>query len=440
MKLDTCYIVFFIFFIVTSCTSDNKEFNNNTLSKNDTIKIVTLNTPDAHYIFNQKDYGYHYELINEFVQSNKLNYKITYTNSIDSAYYYLDNQLCDIVAYNILPKPKYFPCGDTIYSTVNIIKCIQNDSVKKTTDINRINIHYSNKFHNERIALLSEEIGYNISTQYTDNNIDSILYMINNNKIDYCVCYENVSNLYKYKYYNIDNSIRISLPYKLSWCSNDEKLARKINTWFNNRKYRETRTVNFYKYLVTKGKKDFRGLNINNRIISNYDHLFKKEAKEINMDWKLLAALCYNESKFDPEQISNAGAIGIMQIMPITAKAFSIEPKELIIPEVNIYIASRYIKALNKYFAMIDNSEERIKFVIGAYNSGVGHIYDAMALAKKYNKNSYLWDNVVEFLILKSKNKYYNDEVCKYGYFNGKQTEILVKNTLNTYKYYLLSF
>lgn len=126
--------------------------------------------------------------------------------------------------------------------------------------------------------------------------------------------------------------------------------------------------------------------------------------------------------------------------MPITAKAFSVQSKDIIIPEINIYTASRYIKTLFTYFSMITNHDEKIKFVLGAYNSGIGHIYDAMALAKKYNKDPHSWNDVVEFLILKNDNKYYNDEVCKYGYFNGKQTDSLVKNTLNTYKYYLLLF
>lgn len=441
MKNDIYYIiVLFTLFIITSCTNNQKKSDNILFSDNDTINIVTLNTPDAHYVFKQKDYGYQYELIKDFTSSTNINYKIIYTNNIDSIYYYLDNNICDLAAYNILPKSEYFPCGDTIYSTLNIIKNYKNDSIVSTNDLNEKNIYYSDIIHNKRLNLLCEEIGCNISTQYTTDNLDSILNKINNNDTDYYLYYENITNLYKYKYKNIDNSIKISLPYKLSWCTTNEQLADDINKWYIKRKFRETRTINFYKYLANEGRKDFRTINSNNKIISNYDHVFKHEAKELNIDWRLLAALCYTESKFDSEQKSNAGAIGVMQIMPITAKAFSVQSKDIIIPEINIYTASRYIKTLFTYFSMITNHDEKIKFVLGAYNSGIGHIYDAMALAKKYNKDPHSWNDVVEFLILKNDNKYYNDEVCKYGYFNGKQTDSLVKNTLNTYKYYLLLF
>lgn len=80
---------------------------------------------------------------------------------------------------------------------------------------------------------------------------------------------------------------------------------------------------------------------------------------------------------------------------------------------------------------------ERIKFILAAYNGGLGHILDAMALAKKYGKNPHVWDkNVSEFVLLKSNPEYFNDEVCKFGYFKGRQTVAYVHEVLRYYKIY----
>ena len=88
--------------------------------------------------------------------------------------------------------------------------------------------------------------------------------------------------------------------------------------------------------------------------------------------------------------------------------------------------------SLAKY---VEDPNERLYFVMAAYNSGIGHIYDAIALAQKYGKNPKKWDgNVAEALLMKSKPEYYNDTVCKYGYFRGNQTYDYVIKVMDFYR------
>jgi membrane-bound lytic murein transglycosylase F len=123
--------------------------------------------------------------------------------------------------------------------------------------------------------------------------------------------------------------------------------------------------------------------------------------------------------------------------MPKTAEAFGL-PRELLDdPQENVKAATTFIKRLNRSFSSIQDENERIKFIIAAYNSGAGHIYDAQALAEKYGKNPYLWEeNVEECLKLKSLPEYYNDSVCKLGYFRGTETISYVRNVVERWKYY----
>ena len=163
-------------------------------------------------------------------------------------------------------------------------------------------------------------------------------------------------------------------------------------------------------------------LNTQAGIISNYDHLFKRYAPIARWDWRLLAAQCYQESCFDPKAYSWAGAKGLMQIMPETAKHLGLAESDVYKPELNIYAAARYINELNTRFMGIRNPEERKFFILASYNGGFFHIRDAMALAKKNGKNPHKWTHVAEYVLKLSTPEYYNDPVVKYGYMRGSET------------------
>ena len=165
--------------------------------------------------------------------------------------------------------------------------------------------------------------------------------------------------------------------------------------------------------------------------ISHYDPLFKKYAKEIDWDWRLLASLAYTESNFDTTAVSWAGAKGLMQLMPRTARAMGVPAGMEQNPEESIKAAVKYIAATANSFSRIPDPDERIKFILAAYNAGIGHVTDAMALAEKYGKNKYIWDNnVADYILLKSNEEYFNDPVCKNGYFRGVETFNFVKEVI----------
>ena len=169
-------------------------------------------------------------------------------------------------------------------------------------------------------------------------------------------------------------------------------------------------------------------------LISTYDHLFREAAVATGWDWRLIAAQCYQESGFDPNARSWAGAQGLMQIMPGTAQMLGLtnvyEPSE------NVAAAARYIKKLSASFADIRDRHERIKFVLAAYNGGSFHIRDAMALAKKHGRNPQRWDDVAAYVRNLSQPQYYNDPVVKSGYMIGDETYNYVYSIMERWRAY----
>ena len=227
---------------------------------------------------------------------------------------------------------------------------------------------------------------------------------------------------------------------KLSWAvrEGNTELADSIKNWYKpeiaanvKREERElfsTQSIHRHVYAPM--------LNTQAGIISNYDHLFKRYAPIARWDWRLLAAQCYQESCFDPKAYSWAGAKGLMQIMPETARHLGLAESEVYEPEQNIYAAVRYINELNSHFTDIRNPEERKFFILASYNGGFFHIRDAMALAKKNGKNPHKWIHVAEYVLKLSTPEYYNDPVVKYGYMRGSETSNYVSAIYSRWQKY----
>ena len=172
--------------------------------------------------------------------------------------------------------------------------------------------------------------------------------------------------------------------------------------------------------------------------ISPYDSLFRLYADSI-YDWKLLAAIAYVESKFDTTACSHRGAQGLMQIMPATYRhmlaKMGVADTMAQSVELDIMVAVRYMNELGKAFDFI-NEKERINYILGSYNGGSNHIFDAMRIARKKGVNRYSWSSLTPVLKSLSDPEVYNDSVCQYGAFDATETLNYVRRVTRKYKEY----
>lgn len=215
-------------------------------------------------------------------------------------------------------------------------------------------------------------------------------------------------------------------PEAPGWLVGDDKaeLAEELHKWYKPSMLAEVKKQEAYLLSSNSVQRHVFSpmLNRSAGIISHYDSFFQQFAPQIHWDWRLLAAQCYQESCFDPQARSWAGACGLMQIMPSTADHLGLPRNQIFDPGQNIAAAVKYLAELNSSFADVRNSTERIKFVLAAYNGGGYHIRDAMALARKHGRNELLWRNVEPFVLGLQRPEYYNDPVVKNGYMRGSET------------------
>ena len=170
--------------------------------------------------------------------------------------------------------------------------------------------------------------------------------------------------------------------------------------------------------------------------ISEWDDLFKTYAQIASTDWRLLAAICYQESCFDPKARSWAGACGLMQIMPATAETVGLPIEKIFDPKSNIEAAAKVVNQLTMLYRDVPDNEERMNFVLASYNGGPGHVRDAMALIEKYGGDQYTWADVSEYILKLSQPMYYRDAVVKFGYMRGTETHDYVDKVRARYEDY----
>jgi membrane-bound lytic murein transglycosylase F len=168
--------------------------------------------------------------------------------------------------------------------------------------------------------------------------------------------------------------------------------------------------------------------------LSPYDEVIRTLAERYNFDWRLIVAQMFQESRFDPKAESFAGAQGLMQVLPRTARFMGFEKIKK--PEEGIHAGVKYLDWVRNRFEPELPVNERMWFTLAAYNAGHGHVQDARRLARQKGWDGDRWfDNVERAMLLLSKKKYARK--ARYGYVRGTEPVGYVRNIRELYRAYI---
>lgn len=167
--------------------------------------------------------------------------------------------------------------------------------------------------------------------------------------------------------------------------------------------------------------------------VSPYDELIRKYAKELGWDWRMLAAVVYQESKFSISSTSFRGARGLMQVMPQTGRYYGVE--DLLDPEQNIKAGTAHLKRLQRLFSKHAlEPDELVKFTLAAYNAGEGRIADCRNFAASLQADSTKWEEIVKIIPLMREDTILEEESVKLGKFQGHETIAYVESIMSLYE------
>lgn len=413
------------------------------------LVVLALYGSTSYFIYRGQEMGFQYELSQQFAKSLGLKLRVVVAKNVADLIYKLRVGEGDIIAYNLPTTKKWkdslLYCGEEVIThQVLIQRNVRR--VKPLNDVTQLigkEIYVKpGKFH-DRLVNLNEELGGGVLIRSVEGDsvtTEDLIQQVAQGKILYTIADDDLAKLNKTYYPNLNIDLAVSFDQRSSWAVRLDcpELAKAVNDWHRKNSSSSEYKASVKRYFeISKQTLHTPILSLREGKISHFDKLFKKYAKEISWDWRLLASVAYTESNFDTTVISWAGAQGLMQLMPSTARAMGIPSGKEHNPEESIKGAVKYIAATDKQLRMVKDKNERINFILAAYNAGLGHVFDAMALAEKYGKNKTVWRNHVEkFILLKSNEQYYSDPVCKNGYFRGIETYNFVRDINTRYKIY----
>lgn len=427
--------------------NDNLQTDLPAIRQKGELVALTLYSSTSYFNYRGEPMGFQYELCRQFAESLGLQLKMKVASSPENLIRQLQEGKGDLIAYNLTVtnerKDSLLFCGEETLTHQVLVQRAGSKALKDVTEMPGKEIHIKPERYLQRLTNLDKELGGGIRIrQVPADSIseEDLIEQVASGAIDYTVCDNEVARVNKTYYPNLDIHLGISFKQRSSWAVRKDEplLAQAANEWFKKNKTSKAYLASAKRYFE-QGKRIAHGsiLSLRHGKISRFDDLFKKYAGTIGWDWRLLASLAYAESNFDPTVVSWAGARGLMQLMPRTARAMGVPPGKEDDPEESIKAAAAYIGRLDRSFASITDKEARIDFILAAYNAGEGHVKDAIALASKYGADPGCWKgNVEKYLKLKRHEHYFNDEVCKNGYFRGEETCNFVQDIRNRHKLY----
>lgn len=408
-----------------------------------------------YFIYKGQPLGFQYELLQELSDYLGLEIEVRVNNDLEQNFSDLMNGKVDLIASNItISKERRNIIEFTLPHSQTRQVLVQRANIPQaefsnTPDLIRNPLDLSGKTiyvqksssHATRLKNLSDEIGETIKIIEVPIETEQLIKMVAKGEIDYAVADEDIAMVNNSFYPELDVETPVSFLQNQAWAvrKTSTGLKQEIDFWID--EFKKTRR---YAALYNKYMKSNRlGYMVNSKYyypetgrISPYDDIFMQEAALIDWDWKLIASMAYQESRFNPNAESWAGAFGLMQLMPATAGSFGVTKSSPVTAQIKAGV--KFIQWIdNQLKDVITDKDERVKFVLASYNAGLGHVKDAMRLAEKYGKNPHIWEDNVEFFLLKKSNPhYFTDPVVLNGYARGTETYNYVREVIYRYNHY----
>ncbi len=423
------------------------------------VGLVDYNSTN-YFIYRGEPLGYQFELLKQFSEHLGVKLEIVTNNNLDESFLSLQKGEVDLIAIGLTKtkeRSNVIAFSDPLDQTRQVLVQHKPDNWRKMATMDEIEgqlirnpiqlagktivIQKMTSFKN-RLQNLSNEIGEPINIIEDENRgVEQLIAAVADGEIDYTISDEHIALVNKKYYPGIDVKTPVSFPQNIAWGIRigEEDLRMELNSWLGGFKNTLIARLLYNKYF-----KNPRSVNIAtseyNSVgggkISSYDEVVKEISGRYGLDWRLLSSIIYQESGFKQKAESWMGAYGLMQLMPATAEMFDLD--SLSSPAEQIEAGVKFIQWLDKRIPEeITDKNERIKFVLAAYNVGLGHILDARRLAKKYDSDPNVWTNNVDtFLLQKSDPHFYRDSVVRYGYCRGSEPYNFVIEILDRYEHY----
>jgi membrane-bound lytic murein transglycosylase F len=421
------------------------------------LVVITDYSSTNYFIYRGQPLGYQYEMLQELANYLDVKLELRVNSDLEKSFKLLNLGEVDLIAENIIITRERKEKVDFTIPYVQSRQVLVQRKPEKWKSMNKKQLEevlirnpldlagktvyvQRNSAHVARLKHLAEEIGDTINIIEVDENAEQLIYLVSIGEVPFTITDEILARVNQTYYSEIDVETAISFHQNMGWAirkGSDELLAE-LNSWMSDFLTSKRFKIIYAKYFQNSKSGEIQSSDyyaINSGKISPYDEIIKHYSEKLGWDWRLLASMIYQESRFKNNTTSWAGAFGLMQLMPSTAKRYGVNANSSARDQIRA--GTDFISWLLKQFNDVPNDSERVKFVLAAYNIGPGHIIDARNLTRKNGGDPNQWEGSVEsYLLRKSDPAYYNDPVVKFGYCRGNETYRYVNEVLERYEHY----
>jgi membrane-bound lytic murein transglycosylase F len=403
------------------------------------ITVATRNSAHCYYLYRDQPMGFEYELAQAFAEYLGVRLQIKIVDKWSDMVAALSNGSAAFIAASmpITSKRQTQVAFSDGYMEVaqNIITHRKNTGIKEAADLSGKTIDVrKGSVYQQRLVELKKQ-GINLAIRLHDDlPVEELIQKVADGQIDFTIANSNIISINRRSFPGVVSTGSINDDMQLAWAvyPKSKKLLKQINTFLSmiNKSGKFDEIYN--KYYGDIDDFDYVDLEAFHRRVKNklsrYSPFIKAAAKKHGFDWRLIAAQIYQESHLNPWAKSQAGARGLMQILPSTAKDLGIA--DLFDPVQNINAGVQHLKDLYDHFEQA-HGEDRLLISLAAYNIGQGHINDARDLAKKKGLDPDKWESLSKTLPLLQYRKYFMN--TQYGFCRGTEPIRYIKQILIYY-------
>jgi len=401
--------------------------------------MITQKSESTYYIYRGRPQGFEYELAAEFADFIGVDLEVV-TPGWMEMFAMLEQGRGDFLAAGVAALPareKRMHFSDP-YLTVRQEVIVRHDrsEIKTERDLDGKTVHVraGTSFQETLAGLLGEGVRMELVLA-PDVSSDELIRQVADGEIDATVTYSNVALGNRIYYPEVKTAFPISRPLSLAWAvrKGDRDLLEAINDFLTMVKIDGTLDDIYMRYfgdrdhLNTFDLKAFhRGVELD---LPQYRGMVREAARDYGFDWRLIAAMMYQESQFDPDARSHTGVRGLMQVTQRTAEDMGIEDR--MDPEQSIRAGVGYLASLYDWFDDIEDEEDRLRFALASYNVGYGHVRDAQDILRERGEDTQSWSSLRESLPLLRMPEFYSK--TRFGYARGTEPVRYVENVLTYY-------
>jgi len=411
------------------------------------LRVLTRNNAATYFLWRGELMGFEYDLVKNFAKKNKLRLEMIVPPSRQALVQWLEQGKGDMIAAS-MTIPELNPSSTIAYSLPynKVHEVVVGRSGEKS--IENINQLTGRKFYVRRSGsywqtlqrIKQQGIDIKIIPAPETEETEDIIAKVANGEYDVTLSDSHILDIELTWRDDIKPLLNLEGEVNHGWVVRKDtpQLLKVINQYIKEEYrgvfYNVTRRKYFQQPKLIAKRLEQRVDNVNNGQLSPYDNAAKQFADQFHFDWRLIIAQMYQESRFNPAAKSWAGARGLMQVMPRTAKELGIN--NLKDPKQSIKAGVKYLSWLRDRFEPELPVKDRMWFALAAYNAGTGHVRDARILARKQGWTASRWfGNVERAMLLLSRHKYARH--AAHGYVRGSEPVRYVREIRNRFLAYV---